>query len=78
LFSVDGVHPSSLGYWLVAKEFIQAINSGYGAAIPAPKLPLGQIRTLTDATYATNGLLAAYSISAEEWADFLSVMRQAR
>ncbi|MGH7725718.1 MAG: GDSL-type esterase/lipase family protein [Candidatus Eiseniibacteriota bacterium] len=34
LFSLDGVHPSSLGYALLANEFIRAINSKFGATIP--------------------------------------------
>lgn len=34
LFSLDGVHPSSLGYGLVANEVVRAINTTYGATIP--------------------------------------------
>lgn len=33
-FSLDGVHPSPLGYAVAANVFIQAINSTYGASIP--------------------------------------------
>ena len=33
-FSLDGIHPTSQGYGIVANEFIQAINSKYGASIP--------------------------------------------
>jgi lysophospholipase L1-like esterase len=34
LFSVDGLHPSSLGHGLLANEFIRVINGHFGAAIP--------------------------------------------
>lgn len=34
LFSLDGVHPTSRGYAVVANEFIKVINSGYNATIP--------------------------------------------
>jgi lysophospholipase L1-like esterase len=33
LFSLDGVHPTSRGYALIANEFIRAINIRYGATI---------------------------------------------
>lgn len=34
LFSLDGVHPTSRGYGLLANIFIAAMNKGYGANIP--------------------------------------------
>jgi lysophospholipase L1-like esterase len=34
LFSLDGVHPSSRGYAVIANEFIRVINRNYGASIP--------------------------------------------
>ena len=34
-FSLDGIHPTSQGYGIIANEFIKAINSKYGASIPA-------------------------------------------
>jgi lysophospholipase L1-like esterase len=34
LFSLDGVHPSSQGYAIVANKFIEVINSEYSANIP--------------------------------------------
>jgi lysophospholipase L1-like esterase len=40
LFSLDGVHPSSLGYYIVAKEFIRVINASFGASLPDPPLPI--------------------------------------
>jgi lysophospholipase L1-like esterase len=33
-FSLDGIHPTSQGYGIIANEFIKAINSQYGASIP--------------------------------------------
>lgn len=34
MFSLDGVHPNSLGYAVVANEFISKINETYGSDIP--------------------------------------------
>ncbi len=34
LFSLDGVHPTSVGYGVVANEFIKSINSKFGSTIP--------------------------------------------
>ena len=34
LFSLDGVHPTSRGYAVIANEFIKVINATYGASIP--------------------------------------------
>lgn len=34
LFSLDGVHPSDLGYILFANEYIKAINASYDTEIP--------------------------------------------
>ncbi len=34
-FSLDGIHPTSQGYGIIANEFITAINSKYGSSIPA-------------------------------------------
>lgn len=33
-FSLDGVHPSPLGYAVAADEFVRSINETYGASIP--------------------------------------------
>jgi lysophospholipase L1-like esterase len=38
IFSYDGVHPSSIGYAVVADQFIQAINAQAGTDIPRPNL----------------------------------------
>lgn len=38
IFSYDGVHPTPLGYAVVANEFIDAINATYGDSIPRVSL----------------------------------------
>ena len=43
IFSVDGVHPSSIGYYIVALEFIKVINASFGASIPDPPFPVGPL-----------------------------------
>jgi hypothetical protein len=37
-FSLDGFHPTDLGYLLIANEFIKAINGGYHTQIPVASL----------------------------------------
>jgi lysophospholipase L1-like esterase len=34
LFSLDGIHPTSRGYAVIANEFIKVINANYNASIP--------------------------------------------
>jgi len=34
IFSLDGVHPTNLGYALIANEFITSINETFGANVP--------------------------------------------
>lgn len=41
IFSVDGFHPASPGYHIIALEFIKVINNRFGAAIPDPPFPIG-------------------------------------
>ncbi len=38
LFSADGFHPTSIGFGIVADEFIKALNAGGGVDIPRPDL----------------------------------------
>lgn len=69
LFSLDGVHPSSRGYAIVANEFIKIMNSKYGMSVPYVDIskipgipsPLGK--------YAA-GAKVAPSISLEAWKSF--------
>ena len=50
LFSLDGVHPSSRGYAIIANKFIETMNSSFGmtvpyvnvATIPGIAVPLGK------------------------------------
>lgn len=37
-FSLDGIHPTDLGYILFANEFIKAINHGYDTLIPVASI----------------------------------------
>jgi len=43
-FSLDGVHPATRGYAIIANDFISAINSTYGASIP--KVNVGSYSTI--------------------------------
>ena len=36
IFSADGFHPSSIGYTIVADEFIRSMNEHLGLSIPRP------------------------------------------
>ena len=36
IFSADGIHPSSIGYTIIANAFIQTMNVELGLEIPAP------------------------------------------
>jgi len=38
LFSLDGVHPSDVGYGIIANEFIKTINAKFNASIPMVNL----------------------------------------
>lgn len=40
LFSLDGVHPSAIGYVRVAQAFMDVINTRWGAALTLPSVPL--------------------------------------
>jgi len=39
LFSLDGVHPSNVGYALIAEKFIETINEAYGSNLSAATMP---------------------------------------
>jgi hypothetical protein len=36
IFSYDGVHPSAIGYGIIADEFVKALNAAKGTSIPRP------------------------------------------
>ncbi len=44
LLSLDGVHPSTLGYYVIAQEFVKVMNAAFGAAIPEPAVPTDVVR----------------------------------
>ena len=46
LFSLDGVHPSNVGYAIIAAEFIRVINDFYGSDLSAPSLPEVPVREM--------------------------------
>jgi hypothetical protein len=72
LFSVDGLHPNSIGYYVVALEFIKVINASFGAAIPQPPLPLGLFRN--PGLRVPSPTAAAATISPEEWDGLLRLL----
>ncbi len=53
LFSLDGVHPTSRGYAIVANEFIKVINQKWGANIP-----LINVSTIPGSLLLTKGYTA--------------------
>ena len=63
IFSMDGFHPSSIGQFIVALEFIRVMNASFGAAIPAPLFPKGPHRPINPADITPPAMTAAYSMS---------------
>lgn len=63
VFSYDGVHPQALGYALVAREWIKAINANYGATLP--DIDLLPFLTGAGAAAATS-VLAANTVISEQ------------
>ena len=74
LFSMDGVHPSDLGYILFANEFIKAINSSYGTHIPLASI--SQVFQNNDP--ATADALGALSMSPDIGAQMISIFNSAK
>jgi hypothetical protein len=72
LFGVDGLHPNSIGYYVVALEFIKVINASFGAAIPQPLLPMGIYRSPSLGSGGPTS--AAATISPEEWSGLMRLM----
>lgn len=50
-YSLDGIHPTSQGYGLIANEFIRVINQKYGASIP-----LVDVSTIPGSLVLTNSV----------------------
>jgi hypothetical protein len=72
LFGVDGLHPNSIGQYVIALEFIEVINANFGAAIPQPPLPLGTYRS--PSLGSTSATTAAATISQDEWGGLRRLM----
>ena len=73
LFSVDGLHPNSIGNYVIALEFIRVINANFGAEIPQPPLPLGPFRE-PSLGGAGSPISPAASITPEEWAGLRRIL----
>lgn len=61
LVSYDGVHPQTLGYAVIANEFVKTINEAYGAEVP-----LVNLRPYLTAGAATTSVVAAQAIFTPE------------
>ena len=73
LFSLDGVHPSDLGYILFANEFIKAINSNYSTHIPLASVA----KVFQNNDPATAEALGAAALPADIAAQMTSVFTSA-
>jgi len=75
LFSYDGVHPSAIGYGVIAQAFIQTLNAAKNTAIPEPNF--GQILFTPNvspvAAPAQDGGLFGYALST--WRGLLSTIQ---
>jgi lysophospholipase L1-like esterase len=63
IFSYDGVHPQAIGYALLAREWIKAINANYGTTLP--DIDLRPFLTGESAAAATT-VLAANTVVSEQ------------
>ncbi len=61
LFSYDGVHPQTLGYAVIANEFVKTINQEFGAEVP-----LVNLRPYLTAGAATTSVVAGQAIFTPE------------
>ncbi|HQU33711.1 MAG: hypothetical protein B7Z68_00060 [Acidobacteria bacterium 21-70-11] len=67
IFSYDGVHPQSLGYAIIANEWIKVINAGFGTKLPEvslrPFLDGGGVVTTTSVLAANVVLSQAAAVA---------------
>ncbi len=63
IFSYDGVHPQAIGYALVARQWIKAINANYGATLP--DIDLRPFLT-GEGAIASTSVLAANAVLSEQ------------
>ena len=77
-FSLDGIHPTDIGYTLFANEYIKAINNAYGTHIPLASV--ADLLANNGATFLTlSGLPPAtneFSISSEAAAALMEMLNQ--
>ncbi len=73
IFSYDGVHPSAIGYGIVADVFIQTLNAAKGTNIPRPSfsdiLFTPNVPSLGGSSVTFNG--GAWNYSLDTWRQFL-------
>ena len=70
LFGLDGVHPTTTGQAVLAKEFIKAINAYYGTNLKVPKINKVN-RTDPEGFRTTPGVLPL-NVPAEMYQEFVS------
>jgi len=77
-FSLDGIHPTDIGYTLFADEYIRAINNAYGTHIPFASV--ADLLANNGATFLTlSGLpptTSDYSISPEAATAMMQMLNQ--
>jgi hypothetical protein len=61
IFSYDGVHPQAIGYALLAREWIKAINANYGTTLPDIDM-----RPFLEGTSVATTVLAANTVVSEQ------------
>jgi len=73
IFSYDGVHPSAIGYGLIAQAFVRTLNAANGLSIPEPSF--GQILfTPNVSPFASGAVLngGAFGYALSTWRQLLS------
>ncbi|HVN33421.1 MAG TPA: SGNH/GDSL hydrolase family protein [Thermoanaerobaculaceae bacterium] len=61
IFSYDGVHPQAIGYALLAREWIKAINANFGTTLPDIDM-----RPFLEGTSVATTVLAANTVVSEQ------------
>jgi lysophospholipase L1-like esterase len=58
MFSYDGVHPSNVGYAVVADEFVKRINATYDSSLPRPNVYAAMFQPDVPAASSSTGAAA--------------------
>jgi hypothetical protein len=74
IFSADGFHPSSIGYTMVADEFIRVMNEELGLSIPRPDFNHVLFTPNVPATGSAVTDGGEYGYSLAMWRDLLATM----